>query len=153
MNWDILLTLLGALGGLETIKWLSDRKNFRRLSKAQADSGQTEAAAARERLYEETILFLQTQLKEKEMRFAEQTAALRQSMQQELALTRNYNTLEIRYLTSRCDNFNCPHRQPPLPGLSANDILLFPSGKENLTNSEFSENNNKQVKFKEGVSK
>ncbi|MDE7380704.1 MAG: hypothetical protein K2N03_01075 [Muribaculaceae bacterium] len=114
MNWDIIIALTGALGGVEALKWWVNRKNLKRLSAAQAESGQIEASAAREHLYEETILFLQAQLKEKEVRFAEQTDALRKSMQQELDLTRRISKLEIRYLSSRCDDLKCPNRKPPL---------------------------------------
>lgn len=116
MVWDIILTLIGALGGMETLKWFVDRKNARQLSRAKAEVSQTEAESAREHLYEETIIFLQNQLKEKEQLFAEQSAALRKSMQEELRLTRLNGELEVRYLSTRCDIRECSRRLPPLPG-------------------------------------
>lgn len=115
MNWEIIATVLGAMGGLEFLKWLFTHKSVRRMASAQASGEETNAAASREKLYEDTILFLQTQLKEKEERFAHQTEQLRQSTASELELTRKVGELEIRVLSTRCDLLNCKDRRPPLP--------------------------------------
>ncbi|MCM1376957.1 MAG: hypothetical protein NC097_04895 [Clostridium sp.] len=110
----MMIQLLGAIGGLEAIKWLMNRKNASRIVRAQAMTEEQSALSAREKLYEDTILFLQQQLKEKEERFAQQTELLRQSTSSELELTRQLGQLELRLQRCRCDKFNCADRQPPL---------------------------------------
>ena len=59
MNWETIATVLGAMGGLEFLKWLFTHKSVRRMASAQASGEETNAAASREKLYEDTILFLQ----------------------------------------------------------------------------------------------
>lgn len=114
MNWEIILSVTAALGGIEGLKWLYTRRSSRRIASAQAEEQEAQADSARERLYEETIQFLQTQLKEKEERFADLTAQLRKSTASELRLTRRLGESELRYATSRCDRLHCQHRLPPL---------------------------------------
>lgn len=116
MNLEILLAVVGALGGLEAVKWWATRRSTGRSAVAEADSAQTQALAAREHLYEDTITFLQNQLRDKEERFAALNAQLHKSMASELLLTRQLGEMEVKYLSSRCDIVECLHRHPPLPG-------------------------------------
>lgn len=113
MNWETIVTILGALGGLEAVKWFFTRKSVSRMASAKAQNEETAAAGAREKLYEDTILFLQQQLKEKEERFADQTERLRRSTTAELRLTRKVGELETRLAVVRCDRIACSRRIPP----------------------------------------
>lgn len=70
MEWGTVITILGALGGWETIKYLLHLRTNRKLLNLRADNDQF-------KLMKETIEFLQQQLNEKERRFAEQTEAVR----------------------------------------------------------------------------
>lgn len=114
MNWEMMMQLLAALGGLEAVKWVMTRKSASRIARAQAFTEEQNALSAREKLYEDTILFLQSQLKEKEERFASQTEQLRAAMAAELSLTRRLGELELRLQACRCDKIDCRHRVPPL---------------------------------------
>lgn len=114
MNWEIMIQLIGAFGGLEALKWLLTRKSAGRLARAQAMNEESAALKAREKLYEDTILFLQTQLKEKEERFSHQTELLRKATAAELELTRKLGELQLRLQSCRCDKYRCPDREPPL---------------------------------------
>lgn len=113
-SWDMLLQVIGAVGGLEAVKWIATRKSAGRMARAQAISEESSALSAREKLYEDTILFLQNQLKEKEERFALQTDELRKATASELQLTRRIGSLELRLQSCRCDRFSCRERIPPL---------------------------------------
>lgn len=105
-NLEIILSLVGGLGGLEFIKWLFNRKANTRLAIAEAESAEFHTI-------QETVNFLQGQLQEKEERFAKQTERLR-STQDEL-----YRSKEAEYAAKlelaqlRCDDKECPFRQPP----------------------------------------
>ncbi|MCM1152132.1 MAG: hypothetical protein NC328_00550 [Muribaculum sp.] len=111
----MIVTVVGALGGLEFVKWISTRKSQSRMEAAKAQSEETSANSAREKLCEDTITFLQTQLHDKELRFAEQTDLLRSTTAHELELTRRVGELEQNLILTRCDLTACPHRQPPFP--------------------------------------
>lgn len=118
MGTDTLLTIIAALGGLELIKWFATRKSTGRMAGAQADREQISALAARERLYEDTISFLQTQLIEKEKLLASLQERLQKSTESELLLTRLRGETEIKYLSTRCDKTDCQFREPPLSYLA-----------------------------------
>lgn len=108
--WQLLLTALGTLGGFEFIKWIFNRKRV-----ARADEF---------KLLSETNVFLQKQLKEKEVRFDEQTQLVRRLNTEVLDLTREKAEMEIGYLKRvatlelelvevRCNDKPCPFRTPP----------------------------------------
>ena len=108
--WQLLLTALGTLGGFESIKWIFNRKRV-----ARADEF---------KLLSETNVFLQKQLKEKEVRFDEQTQLVRRLNTEVLDLTREKAEMEIGYLKQiatlelelvevRCNDKPCPFRTPP----------------------------------------
>lgn len=111
---DTLLTALTALGGLEMLKWLFTRRSQMRISNARASIEETSAEEARAKLYQQTVMFLQSQLSSKEERFAAQTELLRESSKREIELTRELGRLQLELLSSRCDIIGCTRRQPPL---------------------------------------
>lgn len=117
MWWESVITILGALGGFEFVKWLFNRKSAGRIATAEAEIAEFHTL-------KETIQFLQTQLKEKEERFAEQTNLVRKLNSEvvELTLTigkkdlehsKEIAALELELVTVRCDDKPCPFRQPP----------------------------------------
>lgn len=121
MSWETLATVLGALGGLELVKWLYktivNRRNNKRINDAEADASEFH-------VLEEQIQFLQQQLKDKEERFVEQTNLLRDTQRDLLSLEKEKAVMEVKYLRRisdlelelarvRCNDELCPFRQPP----------------------------------------
>jgi hypothetical protein len=56
---------------------------------------------------------LQTQLKEKEERFAEQTNIVRKLNLDIIDLLKDKGAIEVELVMVRCDDADCPFRQPP----------------------------------------
>ena len=91
MDMDLFSTiasLIGTLGVWEMIKYFINRKTNKRKEEAEADNA--EFAVLRE-----MITFLQEQLKEKEERFADQTARLRKTQDENFNLLREKAMLEL----------------------------------------------------------
>lgn len=122
MTWyEVAIAIVGTLGGFEFIKWAWDkffnRKNNARIADSEADASEFH-------ILQEQIIFLQQQLKEKEERFAEQTDLLRKVQRELLDLEKEKSVMEVGYLKriaeleleltmKRCDEHDCPFRQPP----------------------------------------
>jgi len=102
-----LIAIIGALGGLELLKWWFTRRQSGRVAEAHADAEEFHAL----REYNE---FLQTQLMSKEERFSEQTAIVRSLNKEIIELTRESADLHIELQRKRCEIIDCPHRLPPL---------------------------------------
>lgn len=105
MNWEIILTVITTLGGFESIKWWMNRKTNVRMQETKADSDEFH-------LLREQIEFLQTQMKEKELRFAQQTELVRKQNTDILDLTREKAALELELALKRCERKQCGNRQP-----------------------------------------
>lgn len=82
-------SLLGTLSIWEAVKYFLNRKTNKRMEEAEADS--KEFATLRD-----MVEFLQSQLKEKEERFAEQTARLRKTQDENFSLLREKALLELQ---------------------------------------------------------
>ena len=122
MTWyEITIAVAGAFGGLELIKWGWDkffnRKNNARIADSVADASEFH-------VLQEQIIFLQQQLKEKEERFAGQTDLLRKVQRELLDLEKEKSVMEVDYIKKiaeleielaavRCNEHDCPFRQPP----------------------------------------
>lgn len=107
MDWlTNILAILGALGGIELIKWLSTRKAQARKADIEADRGEFE-------LLKDHELFLQQQLQDKEVRFAEQTSRLREITAELLAAEREMGNIKTELERFRCTDLPCPYRLPP----------------------------------------
>lgn len=122
MTWyEIAIAVAGAFGGLELLKWggnlILNRKNNSRMADAEADASEF-------RILREEMVFLQEQVKDKEIRFAEQTTLVRQIQRDLLALEKEKSVMEVDYIKriatlelelekKRCDDMPCPFRQPP----------------------------------------
>lgn len=109
MSFD-LVAVLSALGGLELVKWAvsawRNRKTDGRIKESEADAVELHTIT-------ETQKFLQTQLKEKEERFAEQTKLVRSLNAEVLELNKVLAAKDIELMAKRCDDQGCPFRQPP----------------------------------------
>lgn len=105
-------SLLTALGGWEMIKYLLNREPNTRKAEAEADKAEAEADNSEFSILKETILFLQSQLKEKEERFADQTDRLRSSQERETDLIQKCNDLKLELFKKRCEKEGCKSRQP-----------------------------------------
>lgn len=117
MWWENLVAIIGALGGIETVKWFMNRKTNSRIAIADAESKEFHTL-------QETNEWLQKQLQLKEERFAEQTQLVRKQNTEILDLTRKIAEAEIAHAQAvaelrielaevRCNDENCPFRQPP----------------------------------------
>lgn len=117
MWWEIVVTILGALGGFEFVKWIFNRKTNSRIALAEAESKEFHTL-------QETNEWLQKQLQLKEERFAEQTQLVRKQNTEILDLTRKVAELEITHAQEvaelrielaevRCNDEHCPFREPP----------------------------------------
>ncbi|MBD5204670.1 MAG: hypothetical protein HDS82_07415 [Bacteroidales bacterium] len=104
--WETLLTIAGALGGVETLKYFLERRVNMRRAATQADSDDFH-------ILRETTEFLQAQLRLKEERFAEQTERLRELQRELYSESERRHCAELNLVMTRCDNLDCPSRRPP----------------------------------------
>lgn len=103
---EIIVSIIGALGGWEAIKYMVNRKSNRRIADAEADASEF-------RTLQETLQFLQTQLKDKEERFAEQTNIVRKLNLDLIEMLKDKGAMEVELAMVRCNDTDCPFRQPP----------------------------------------
>lgn len=117
MTWEAIGLVLGAIGGLEGLRYLLNLKANRRTENAKADGAQLQTL-------KDTNQFLQGELLSKEQRFSEQTLLVRKQNTEILQLTKEKAELEIAHAKEiaqlkielaevRCDDRPCPFRQPP----------------------------------------
>ncbi|MGN0223643.1 MAG: hypothetical protein ACI4AM_06420 [Muribaculaceae bacterium] len=114
MDWlTNILAIVGALGGIELVKWISTRKAASRKAESEADSSEFA-------VLHEVNEFLQTQLQDKEQRFAEQTTRLREitaelltAERERLNAEREIGNLKAELERVRCSDLSCPYRRPP----------------------------------------
>lgn len=127
MNLETIGTVVTMLGGVEMLRYiinlLINRKTERRKSEAEVNSKEAKADGDEFHVLRETIEFLQTQLKEKEERFAEQTQLVRNlnaeilqitdaKNAQILKLVEENSTLKLELQKYRCVVPRCPKRDP-----------------------------------------
>lgn len=102
---SIIISVVGAIGGWEALRYLLNRKSNQRIEEAKAESSEFS-------IIKETNLFLQQQLKYKEERFAEQTALVRKLNNENLTLTAEVTMLKAERAMKLCEKRNCPTREP-----------------------------------------
>ena len=90
---------------------LNIRSNKRK-ERAEADKAEAEADSADFGVLRETVEFLQTQLKEKEERFANQTDRLRKIQDDYFELMKKDAQTELELQKYRCIRAKCPNREP-----------------------------------------
>lgn len=101
----VIASVLTAFGGWEAIKYLLNKDTNKRIAEAEADS--VEFSVLRQ-----TVEFLQTQLREKEERFAQQTELVRKLNAEVLELTKEKGKVELELQTYRCIRKKCGQREP-----------------------------------------
>jgi hypothetical protein len=106
MSWETITVLLGALGGLEFLKWLFNRKTNSRLLVAEAESAEFHTL-------QETNEFLQKQLQAKEERFVEQTERLRRTQDDLFRAKESEYQARLELALKKCEDEECPFRRPP----------------------------------------
>ena len=105
-GWEIVIAVIGALGGIEGVKYLVTRKENKRIARAEASAGELKTL-------KETTEFLQQQLQEKELRFADQTKRLRETQNALYKETEKRHKSELELSLKRCNDIHCPFREPP----------------------------------------
>lgn len=122
----MILSAVGAVGGLEFFKWLWNRKSNKRLASAQADMAEIEAETAEFRLLRERLMLAdeqlvkkEEQLAKKEDRFQEQTEVVRNINRQLLEsanevgrLSARISALEAERKMKLCERRGCVQREP-----------------------------------------
>lgn len=116
MNWETITIILGALGGWEAIKYLINLRWNKKIIKVQSKNDEFE-------LLKKTNEFLQTQLLEKEQRFAEQTQLVRRlnadivdSINKDRDQTQQIGDIMLQlqfYKYWHCQKDDCLNRRPP----------------------------------------
>ena len=116
---QIIVTVLGTLGGFELVKWLFTRKSSRRVERANADVAETNAERDEFSLLRERLEFGERQLLEKEQRFQEQTELVRSLNTQLLEKTVELGRAEARIASLEaertmklCERRGCCDRIP-----------------------------------------
>ena len=99
MNWEPVVALITALGGFELLRYLAEWKSRRRQSEFH--------------ILEETIQFLQQELKESVQREAELTDRVYAMNSKLLEAEKANSSLMLELQRKRCDKLSCRHRQPP----------------------------------------
>ena len=134
MNWaDVLVTVIGAFGGLEFFKWLFTRKQNKRVAEAQADNAEYESYQKQIDRYEERMADKDRIIAEKDARledkenkyhdisnkYHEQTLLLREVQAKRLEKEEecgNYKAKISELLAERkmklCERKGCRERQP-----------------------------------------
>ena len=101
----MIASVLTAFGGWEAIKYFLNKDTNKRIAEAEADSVEFT-------LLRQTVEFLQTQLREKEERFAQQTELVRKLNAEVLELTKEKGKVELELQTYRCIRKKCGQREP-----------------------------------------
>lgn len=102
---NIVVAVLGAIGGWEALRYIINRKSNKRIEEAKADGSEFS-------VLKDTNIFLQQQLQYKEERFAEQTALVRKLNNENLALTADVSMLRAERALKLCERRNCASREP-----------------------------------------
>ena len=102
---ELMASMGAAIGGWELIKYLLNIRSNKRKERAEADSADFG-------VLRETVEFLQTQLKEKEERFANQTDRLRKIQDDYFELMKKDAQTELELQKYRCIRAKCPNREP-----------------------------------------
>lgn len=115
----LVVSMLLALGGLEFIKWVFNRKPGKRLAEATADHSEVKVDTDEFHLLRERLELADRQLLEKEQRFYDQTDELRKTTGELLAAERRISELngEVSELKAErkmklCEKRNCAQREP-----------------------------------------
>lgn len=113
MNLETILSVAGALGGLEFLKWLGGLKSSRKKAETELAGSLEDIVSKRMKAFEDSLLFLQQQLREKEKTITELSEKYQSSLNQTITLTKNLGEMKLKYQSTRCDKKTCADRKPP----------------------------------------
>ena len=105
---DIVMTVSAIVGSVsfwELVKYLFHRRANRRKADSEADASEFS-------VLRDTMIFMENQLKNKEERFAEQTAVVRKLNAENLELTREVTMLKTEREMKLCERRGCLTREP-----------------------------------------
>lgn len=109
MDWATIITVIGALGGLEFIKWIANRKAYFRKENASAKDAELS-------VHEKQIERYEQRLAQRDAKVDAIYKELREEQKRNLELIEKVNKLELdkEILTlQKCEVRGCPKRQPP----------------------------------------
>lgn len=109
MDWSTIITIIGALGGLEFFKWMVNRKAYARKENANAEDAELNVHEKQMERYEQ-------RLAQRDAKVDAIYKELREEQKRNLDLIEKVNKLEfdIEVLTlQKCEVRGCPKRQPP----------------------------------------
>lgn len=126
MSWELLISVVGTLGGFELVKFLFNRKASRKVANAEAESARIKAEEDEFHLKRERLKFADEQLLEMERQRAdlcaknyEQTLIIRKLNEQAIEREQTIGQLkaEIAELKAErkmklCERRGCADRQP-----------------------------------------
>lgn len=109
MDWTTIVTIIGSFGGLEFIKWLTNRKAYTRKENAKATNAEVSVYHAQIEAYERRLITRDTKV---DLLYKE----LREEQQKNLSLIEKVNELELDrklLMFQKCEVRGCPQRKPP----------------------------------------
>lgn len=109
---ELSATISASIGGWELIKYMLNIHTNKRKERAEADKADAEADGARFDVLARTVEFLETQLHEKEQRFAEQTDRLRDLQDKHFNLMQEKAKADLELQQYRCVRPKCLDREP-----------------------------------------
>lgn len=110
---EMLLSVAGAFGGLELLKWLFSLKTSRKKADAEIADNLEDVISKRMKGYEDTVNFMQTQLREKDEQIKELSEKYQESLSRTIDLTKKHGEMKLKYQQTRCDRKSCADRKPP----------------------------------------
>lgn len=113
MNVETILSIAGAFGGLELLKWLFSLKSNRKREETEIADNLEDLMAKRLKAFEDSITFLQQQLRDKETQLSELSGKYQESLDRTIELTKSLGEMKLKYQSTRCDRKSCTERKPP----------------------------------------
>lgn len=116
---ETIVSIIGALGGFELIKWLYTRKSKAKVEEAEAEIKRVKAEADEYHLIRERLDYLNKEMNEKEKRFTEQNEYVRKlnkeliDKETEIGNHKSrISELETERSMKLCQVRGCANRQP-----------------------------------------
>lgn len=106
MDWNNIFTLLAGMLTVGTFQFFNTRRSSARLAAA-------EAKAAEFDILKNTVEFLQTQLRESEVKYAELVKRHRSTQDELLKANEEKYEAKLELAVKKCEDIPCPFREPP----------------------------------------
>lgn len=125
--WTNVIAIIGALGGLEGIRFLINRKAGKRKANAEAAGIEFHLLQEAMECLEQRLLAQEKRYDEQLKRHDDQTQLLRKRNEEFFESQSRIAALELELARVRCNDEECPFRKPPTaktpppPGTSRDD--------------------------------